>query len=377
MTANAPFGIIDIAVHAATCYVDQCELAAHLGIDDGKLLVGLGLREASACAANEDPVSLAMNAVAKILRKHNLVPGDIRRLEVGTESNWDGSKSMKSYLMDLFDGEESILGCDSVSGCYGGTNALFNAIAWLESSFYTGGYALVVCADMAIYKEEGLIPLAGAAACAILVGPNPVLVLKSTAVQHCFGNTADFMKPWSLHPYPVISGKASVSIYSDAFEKMYRRSGIDHTFYEHVAFHTPYPRLPEKCCLAVSIPIEKVKHSLAWPRKIGNSYTASLYVSLSSLLANGDVSVGDRILMYSFGSGFASSLFTLEKIRPGMEGDAYGVLENRVRVSPATFVDLMDSNSRAEKVAEHMVLSSAYYLTKIDDNFRTYAFLEK
>lgn len=42
-------------------------------------------------------------------------------------------------------------GIDNKNACYGGTAALFNSIAWIESSAWDGRYALVVAADIAVY----------------------------------------------------------------------------------------------------------------------------------------------------------------------------------------------------------------------------------
>lgn len=65
---------------------------------------------------------------------------DIGRLEVGTESLVDKSKSIKSMLMRLFknSNNNNVEGVDSTNACYGGTAALFNSIAWLESSAWDG-----------------------------------------------------------------------------------------------------------------------------------------------------------------------------------------------------------------------------------------------
>ncbi len=58
----------------------------------------------------------------------------IGRLEVGTESSVDKSKSVKSVLMRLFEKVNAdIEGADCINACYGGTQALFNAIDWCES----------------------------------------------------------------------------------------------------------------------------------------------------------------------------------------------------------------------------------------------------
>ncbi|KAI0565061.1 Hydroxymethylglutaryl-coenzyme A synthase [Gracilaria domingensis] len=56
----------------------------------------------------------------------------------------------------------------------------------------------------------------------------------------------------------------------------------------------------------------------AWlARKIGNCYTASLYSSLAALIVEkGNELIGKRVLLYSFGSGFASSMFSLRVTAP-------------------------------------------------------------
>lgn len=57
------------------------------------------------------------------------------RLEVGTETLLDKSKSTKTVLMQLFShfGNNDIEGVTSINACYGGTNALFNTLNWIQS----------------------------------------------------------------------------------------------------------------------------------------------------------------------------------------------------------------------------------------------------
>ena len=59
----------------------------------------------------------------------------IGRLEVGTETVVDKSKSTKTVLMDLFreSGNTDVEGATVVNACYGGTSALLNAFLWCES----------------------------------------------------------------------------------------------------------------------------------------------------------------------------------------------------------------------------------------------------
>ncbi|EGB04292.1 hypothetical protein AURANDRAFT_8787, partial [Aureococcus anophagefferens] len=74
---------------------------------------------------------------------------ELGRLEVGTESAVDRGKSIKSFLMSLFEADDhhSVEGLDTFNACYGGTNALFGTTNWLQSTAWNGTYGVVVCSD--------------------------------------------------------------------------------------------------------------------------------------------------------------------------------------------------------------------------------------
>ena len=118
--------------------------------------------------------------VSSLLEKYNIDPKSIGRLEVGTETIIDKSKSVKTTLMDLFaeSGNYDIEGIDSKNACYGSTAAVFNAINWVESSSWDGRNAIVFAGDIAIYAEGSARPAGGAGACAMLIGPNAPVVFE-------------------------------------------------------------------------------------------------------------------------------------------------------------------------------------------------------
>ena len=99
--------------------------------------------------------SIALTTLSSLFRKYSIDPNSIGRLEVGTETLLDKSKSVKSVLMQLFEksGNLNVEGVDTVNACYGGTNAVFNAINWIESSAWDGRNAVVVAGDIALYKK--------------------------------------------------------------------------------------------------------------------------------------------------------------------------------------------------------------------------------
>ena len=122
----------------------------------------------------------AASVVASLLEKYNIDPKSIGRIDVGTETIIDKSKSVKTTIMDLFaeSGNTDIEGIDSKNACYGSTAALFNAVNWIESSSWDGRNAIVVAGDIAVYAEGAARPAGGAGACAILIGPNAPVVFQ-------------------------------------------------------------------------------------------------------------------------------------------------------------------------------------------------------
>lgn len=126
-----------------------------------------------------------------LLDKYQIPTSSIGRIDVGTETLIDKSKSVKTVLMDLFGDNTDIEGIDSKNACYGGTAALFNAVNWIESSSWDGRYALVVAGDIAIYAEGGARPVGGAGAVAMLIGPNAPIVLECEFSAICSSAKAE------------------------------------------------------------------------------------------------------------------------------------------------------------------------------------------
>lgn len=116
-----------------------------------------------------DLYSLALTAVSSLLRKYAIDPNTIGRLEVGTETLLDKAKSCKTVLMQLFGDNTDIEGVDTYNACYGGTNALFNAVNWIESSSWDGRDAIVVAGDIALYETPAARPTGGAGCVAMLM----------------------------------------------------------------------------------------------------------------------------------------------------------------------------------------------------------------
>ncbi|EDO36099.1 predicted protein, partial [Nematostella vectensis] len=370
-------GILAMELYVPKTYVSQERLEEFDGVSKGKYTIGLGQRGMGFCSDREDINSLALTVVQNLLEKKHLDPNKIGRLEVGTETIIDKSKSVKSVLMQLFEdsGNTEIEGIDTTNACYGGTQALFNALSWIESSAWDGRLAIVVAADIAVYAAGNARSSGGAGAVAMLVGPHAPLVvergLRGVFMQHAY----DFYKPDMTSEYPVVDGRLSIKCYFNAVDQCYKaftektakvenKDSVGLEDIDYVAFHTPFCKIVQKSLARMYLAdflkgyrqgTRKDEQSLLHPYRdiklsetfqdenlakeiekasvkasqgvfdakarpcthvaqdVGNMYTPSLYGSLVSLLNSVPASqlAGKRIGMFSYGSGLASAMFSI------------------------------------------------------------------
>lgn len=364
-------GILRIAIYFPRCAVAQEKLELFDGVSSGKYTIGLGQSYMSFVTDCEDVISLSLTAFSSLMRSTGLSYMDIGRLDVGTETILDKSKSIKTNLMSLFENEGNfeVEGLDTTNACYGSTAALFNAVAWIESSAWDGRYAVVVAADVAVYDEGPARATGGVGAVAMLVGRDAPLRLEPQLRATVMGNSYDFFKPKPSVEYPTVRGSETVDTYVHALQVCYRRyreraGRFDERLFkisngaDFILFHAPFNKMvkrslaylvyedflrtapcsdsffrevecfrnlsPEsahrdrdavRAFVALSHDMYEAKCApAAWlAQQTGNSYTASLYSSLAALVDQvQDELVGKRVLMYAFGSGFAASMFSLQ-----------------------------------------------------------------
>lgn len=364
-------GILALELVFPSQYVDQTELEQFDGVSAGKYTIGLGQQKMGFCSDREDINSLCLTVVKKLMERHNIKPSEIGRLEVGTETIIDKSKSVKTVLMQLFEsyGVTDIEGIDTTNACYGGTAALFNSIAWVESSAWNGRYALAVAGDIAVYAKGPARPTGGAGAIAMLIGPNAPLVFDRGTRATYMRHTYDFYKPDLTSEYPTVDGKLSIQCYLSALDQCYQQysknvskklnNQVDLSYFDAVVFHSPYGKLVQKSLARLALNdyvqtsegqraqkfpelvkfnnvkleesyfdrdvekaflnyskeifANKTSPSLFIASQVGNMYTPSLYGGLVSLLISKNVAelAGKKIAMFSYGSGLAASLFSI------------------------------------------------------------------
>mmetsp|Transcript_6786 Transcript_6786/g.10925 ORF Transcript_6786/g.10925 Transcript_6786/m.10925 type:complete len:215 (+) Transcript_6786:422-1066(+) len=193
------------------------------------------------------------------------------------------------------------------------------------------------------------------------IGPDAHVVfdnVRSSFMDH----TYDFYKPNPTSEYPLVDGHQSIEIYLNAlrmaftnFKKKYRDAYSrtpNYYDFSYFCFHTPFSKMVQKSFFALLLEdmkqndpmiyhpkildelrqhdfkfsnktnkilqksefnshwIDRCERTLLLAKQLGNIYTGSLYNGLLSLLCDDEVDLGGKkIMLFSYGSGCAASLF--------------------------------------------------------------------
>jgi len=213
-------GIDDIAIYIPRLYLDAGDFAKARGLDPVKLERGLGIGQMAIVDTNQDPACLASNACLRVMQKNKLTPDKIGRLYVATESAFDESKAMNSYVIGMLEqvyGKDTFGHCGGIEckfACVSGSYALYDNTNWIRAGEAEDKYALVVVSDIAKYDlgSSGEVTQ-GAGAIAMLLNDDPRLLSfdpKVTATS--IKNEYDFYRPFGKET-PIVHGQYSNLLY--------------------------------------------------------------------------------------------------------------------------------------------------------------------
>jgi len=261
-------GIDDIAIYIPRLYLDAGDFAKARGLDPEKLERGLGIGQMAIVDTNQDPACLAANACLRVMQKNKLTPDKIGRLYVATESSFDESKAMNSYVIGMLEqvyGKDTFGHCGGIEckfACVSGSYALYDNTNWIRAGEAEDKYALVVVSDIAKYDlgSSGEVTQ-GAGAIAMLLNDNPRLLSfdpKVTATS--IKNEYDFYRPFGKET-PIVHGQYSNLLYliqvKNAlidYKRKIKKTGLiklkdGETILDHVDYlnmHLPYSNMGKK-----------------------------------------------------------------------------------------------------------------------------------
>lgn len=333
-------GIHDLELATTHYVVDLGDLAESRGIDPGKYKVGIGQEEMSFPAPDEDVVTMGAAAALPLLERNGT--DGIRTLLFATESGVDHSKAAGVFVHRLLGLAPQVRVVEFKQACYGGTAAVQAAIGIVSRS--PEEKVLVIASDVARYELNSpgeATQGAGAVAMLIAAGPGLVEIEPVSGVHTA--DVDDFWRP-NDSTTAVVDGRLSVTVYLEAlmgaWHDLSDRGGPEITSIDRLLYHQPFTKMAVKAQrrlaqrLGVQLDDRGLETGSVYNRRLGNTYTASLYAGLVSLLHHEDDLAGRRVGLFSYGSGAVSELLTgvvqPGYVEPGAAGKIHAMLDARV-----------------------------------------------
>ena len=338
----------DVGIESLSAYLplhslSLTDLALARGVDPQKYRIGLGLDTMAIAPPCEDAVTMAANAAAPLFERGLVDRDEIGLLLVATESAVDHAKPVSIFVHELLRAQPACRTYELKHACYGGTAALMTAVQWIASGAARGRKALVIASDVARYdlRSPGE-PTQGAGAVAMIVSDVPAQLAIDFRRSGSFAEGVfDFWRPLDRRE-ALVDGQYSVDCYLRALEGAYQdfeRAGRNGDLKSPLPitdrfgvflYHVPFPKMaakahrrlveldwrireeeeaPEETFVAESFE-NSVSPYLAACRSVGNSYTASLYFCLATMLERrGERLRGEQVAMFSYGSGCCAEFF--------------------------------------------------------------------
>ena len=387
-------GIDKIGFATANYVLKLADLAEARGIVPDKLSKGLLLKELSIAPITEDIVTMGASAAESILTAKD--KNEIDMVIVASESGIDQSKASAVFVHGLLGVQPFARSLEMKEACYSATAALDYARLHVEK--HPNSKVLVIASDIAKYGVDTPgEPTQGAGAVAMLITNNPrILIFNEDNVAQ----TRDIMDFWrpNYSTTPFVNGMYSTQQYLDSLKTTWveyqKRNQVSLKDFAAICFHLPYPKLALKGLKKImdkSLSLEQQEQlqanfyqSILYSQKVGNIYTGSLFLGLLSLLENSStLKTGDRIALFSYGSGAVSEIFSGQLVagfKQRLQTNRIEMLNNRTPLSIPDYEKIFFEEARLDQNGSASFMNyenQNFALAEIVEHQRRYIKVEK
>ena len=362
-------GIDKIGLFTPNKYVDMVDLAHARNQDPNKFLIGIGQSEMSVADQTQDAVSMGINATMKYIDR--IDKDKVGLLVLGTESGIDQSKSASLFVKTALKLKPEVRTFEVKEDCFGLTAAVMIARDFVR--VHPDQTAIVIGSDIARYGvNTGGEVTQGAGSVSMLIKADPKILALNDGHSAYSEDINDFWRP-NASRVAMVDGKYSTQVYLDFFKKTFndykKQKNLETSAFDAIVYHLPFTKMGLKANrIAVEDQDQAVTENLETSfeaskqlsRRVGNIYTASLYMSLLSLLENGNLAAGSLIGLFSYGSGAMGEFYSGSLVE-GYEKEIdqikdQAMLDHRKKLTISEYEDVF--NTALEDPEDGVVLES-------------------
>lgn len=303
-------GIVSYGTYIPVYRIKAEEIARIWGEDGEVISRGLGIKQKSVPALDEDTATIAVEAAREAVSRAKIDPSEVDAVYVGSESHPYAVKPTATVVGEAVGIGNHYFAADLEFACKAGTAGMQICIAMARAGMIR--YGLAIGADTSQGAPgDPLEYSASAGGAAFLVGRKNVIA-EVEATTSFTSDTPDFWRREG-QPYPKHGGRftgqpAYFRHITSAAKKILEETGLKPSDFAYAVFHQPNGKFPTRVARMLGFSKEQISPGLVVPY-IGNTYSGS---SLLGLAATLDVVKPDeRILLVSFGSGAGSDAFVI------------------------------------------------------------------
>nr|HQV30930.1 hydroxymethylglutaryl-CoA synthase [Calditrichia bacterium] len=304
MKPSRPIGIVGYGAYVPRYRVAAAEISRvwRQGQDTGALPV----KQKSLPGADEDTITMSIEAGKNALMRADIDPALIRSVWAGSESHPYAVKPTSTVVAQALSIAPYTTAADFEFACKAGTEAMQAALGFVGSSM--ADYSLAIAMDTAQGRPgDALEYTAAAGGAAFIIGPaaNSVAILEGSISYAT--DTPDFFRR-SYQKYPEhgnrFTGEPAYFLHiSNAVRTLLEDLELKPSDFAMAVFHQPNTKFPQKVAKQLGFTPEQIKEGLLSPF-IGNTYAGASPLGFSAALDA--AKPGDRLLLASFGSGAGS-----------------------------------------------------------------------
>ena len=271
----------------------------------------LPIKEKAVPGADEDVVTMSIEAVRNALKRAGIDPAEIRAVWIGSESHPYAVKPTSTIVAEAIGATPNVQAADMEFACKAGTEALVMAMGLVGSGM--AHYAIAAGLDTAQGKPgDALEYTAAAGGAAFVIGPAEESLATLNASYSFVTDTPDFWRreyqKYPEHGQRFTGEPAYFKHITEAAQTLLDATNTSAKDYKYAVFHQPNAKFPQRAASQLGFSKAQIATGLLVP-VIGNTYAGAAVIGLTAILDIAEP--GDKVLMVSFGSGAGSDAFAI------------------------------------------------------------------
>ncbi|MCI4323956.1 MAG: hydroxymethylglutaryl-CoA synthase [Thermoplasmata archaeon] len=303
-------GIVSYGAYVPRYRITPTEIGKVWGVDGAGMGIGLNVHRKSVPGPDEDTITISTEALRVALVRGAIDPQTIGALYVGSESHPYAVKPTATVVAQAVGATPYLTAADFEFACKAGTAAIQTCLGLVGAHMIQYGVAIGSDTSQGA-PGDALEYSASAGGAAFVIGREHIIA----RVNHTVSYTTDTPDFWRREGqrYPSHGGRftgepAFFRHVTECAAHMFETAGTSPKEYQHVVFHQPNGKFPQRVGKQLGFTDAQMKYGLVTPY-IGNTYSGAALIGLANVL---DVAKpGERILVVGYGSGAGSDAFDL------------------------------------------------------------------